>query len=324
MSKSKLEDKYIRVSQNAMKYLNGVGDNHINDPNYIPESVQPYINKFIREGRKTFDFLTSNIDKFDKSSDEYVAMQREMENVAKTFVQVRNQVDKYKQGISDFKNALGNMNAGTQDSKYFTAASIFGNQPDSVEIDGFGNISFGVEIEKGKGGMFKLDDVADISSGGPTSIVTEPFGSKTFVWKLAEKTKADKDNGKTFDPEWTYKKVLNNFADFGPLNSIGMAFTNMAGDNSSKSFAEMYEEGLKDPKFYIHPETGESLPKDSIWMKDENNADIVSKLMAKYITNIMGDLHYAGAPTSSMSNTNTPTANMSAEEKLNYYRNLSK
>lgn len=288
-----IKEKIARVTNNAMEYLSGIGDEHLNDFNYIPESVQPYVNKFVREGRKSFDWLNEGIDKLDKSSDEFVAMKKEIENIAKSFINVRGQIDKYKNGIKNFKEVLPNMNKGTQDSKYFLASAIFGNQPDSVEIDKFGNFSFGIQYgdKKDEWSTFKLNDVANVNGSGPASIITEPFGSKAFVWKLAEKTKADKDSGRPFDYDWTYKKVLNNLADNGPQNSIGMAFTDMAGDNSSKSFAEMYEEGLKDKSYYIHPETGETMPMDNIWMKDGKNADIVSKLMSKYITDVMKDIY---------------------------------
>ena len=288
-----IKAKIARVTENAMKYLSGVGDEYLDDFNYIPESVQSHVNKFVREGRSTFDWLDESISKLDKSGDEFIAMKKEIENIAKSFINVRSQIDKYKNGIKDFKKLLPSMNKGTQDSNYFLASAIFGNQPDSVEIDKFGNFSFGIQYgdKKDEWSTFKLNDIANVGGGGPASIVTEPFGSKAFVWKLAEKTKADKDTGRSFDYNWTYKKVLNNLADNGPQNSIGMAFTDMAGDNSSKSFAEMYEEGLEDQSYYIHPETGETLPKDSIWMKDKENSDIVSKLMAKYITDVMKDIY---------------------------------
>ena len=247
-TEKQIKEKLARVSSNSMKYLNDMSDDHLNDFNYIPESVVPYINNFIRTKKVTFDLLHDTLDKYDKSSDEYVATQREIENIAKSFINVRGQVDKYKNAITDFKGMLPSMNKGTQSSNYFIASAIFGNQPDSVEIDNFGNFTFGVSsgAKESEGNTFKLNDVANLSSGGPASIVTEPYGSKSFVWKLAEKTKIDKDNGRDFDYDWIYKKVLNNFADSGPYNSIGMAFTDMAGDNSSKSFAEMYEDGLQE------------------------------------------------------------------------------
>ena len=87
------------------------------------------------------------------------------------------------------------------------------------------------------------------------------------------------------------QEQLNNITEGGPYNTIGMAFTDMAGDNSSKSFADMWEDGLKDPVFYTHPETGEQLPEDVAWMKDQNNADVLSKLLAKYITDVMKDVY---------------------------------
>ena len=53
----------------------------------------------------------------------------------------------------------------------------------------------------------------------------------------------------------------------------------------------MWEHGLNDENYYKHPDTGESLPEDVIWMKDPNNSDVLSKLLSRYITNTMKDLY---------------------------------
>ena len=288
----KIQQKVSRVATNSMQYLSGVTDEHLKDFNYIPESIHPYINEFIRGGKKDMDWLNDNIDKVDKDSDEYISMQKEMENIAKTFINVRGQVDKYKQSIGDFRDVLGSMSSGTQDSNYFLNSAVFGNQWDGMEIDKDGNFNFEVNYgtSKEKKNSFKLNDMSNITSG-QSPIITEPWGSKAYVWKMAEKIKNDKDTNRPFDEDWTYKRVLNNFTEGGPNNTIGMAFTDMTGDNSSKSFAEMWEDGLKDQTFYIHPETGEKLPEDSVWMKDQNNADVLSKLLSRYVTNIMKDVY---------------------------------
>ena len=52
----------------------------------------------------------------------------------------------------------------------------------------------------------------------------------------------------------------------------------------------MYDEGLKED-YYIHPETGESLPTESAWMKDPKNSQVLSQLLSKYITNVMKEIH---------------------------------
>tara|TARA_R110002020_G_scaffold445121_2_gene656968 strand:+ start:1215 stop:2270 length:1056 start_codon:yes stop_codon:yes gene_type:complete len=289
------KEKIDRVVTNSMRFLSSVNDDHLDDWSYIPESVQPYINNFVREGKKTMDWLNGNINKYDKGGDEYIGMQKEMENIAKTFINARKQIDKYKQGIKDFKSVIGNMNPGTRDSNYYINSAVFGNQWDGLEIDKEGNFNFGLSEPMGAGrpsrvNKFRLDDMLDVTSG-QSPIITEPYGSKAYVWKLAEKIKADKDSGRPFDGTWTYKRVLNNFKEGGPHNTIGMAFTDMTGDNSSKSFAEMWEDGLKDPLFYLHPETGEPLPENSGWMKNKNNAEVLSQLLAKYVTDVMKDVY---------------------------------
>ena len=70
-----------------------------------------------------------------------------------------------------------------------------------------------------------------------------------------------------------------------------MAFTDMAGDGQTMSFAEMYKSGLKDPNFYLHPETGQQLPRDNSWMKDQNNSEILAQLLSKYIADTMKDIY---------------------------------
>ena len=122
------------------------------------------------------------------------------------------------------------------------------------------------------------------------AIIQEPFAAKAFVFKLAEKTKFEKDSGRPFDGNWTYNSVLNNFTEAGPNATIGIAFADLAGDGQTKSFAEMYEEGMKED-YYVHPDTGESLPEGLLWMKDPANADVVSKLLSRYVTNIMKDIY---------------------------------
>ena len=148
----------------------------------------------------------------------------------------------------------------------------------------------GAGKSKGDTELLRLDDMLSTTTGS-SPIITEPVGTKAQVWKMAEKTKLDSNAGKPFDADWTYTRVHNNLTEGGPQNTIGVAFADLAGDNQSKSFAEMYDEGLRDKSYYVHPDTGDKLPKDSSWMKDPNNADILQKFLGKYITNIMKDVY---------------------------------
>ena len=77
--------------------------------------------------------------------------------------------------------------------------------------------------------------------------------------KLAQKTKSEKDLGRPFDYEWAYNSVLNNLTDMGPSETIGMAYTDLAGDGRTKSFAEIRQKALDIMKenaiFKVQPET---------------------------------------------------------------------
>jgi hypothetical protein len=74
----------------------------------------------------------------------------------------------------------------------------------------------------------------------------------------------------------------------------------MVGDGNTKSFANMWEEGLVDQSLYFKPNTasayspGERLPEDSEWMKDEENSGVLSEILAKHLTNVMGTVGGAG------------------------------
>tara|TARA_R110001583_G_scaffold13475_1_gene57847 strand:- start:8412 stop:9458 length:1047 start_codon:yes stop_codon:yes gene_type:complete len=307
MAKKQKEEeptKQARVGVNSMKFLDSVSDEDLGNPSWIPPAIQGHINNYVRSSRKTLDQLMEAKEQYDKSSDEHVGVSKEIEHIAKTFINVKKEVDEYKGGIMKFKQDIGTMSKGTQDSTYFIGSSVFGNQFDELHIDKNGMFNFlsspeevGYDGEMGAarvnyretgewnmpvGGSLKLKDVP--------SVVKEPFGQKTLVFKLAEKTKMEKDSGKPFDDQWTYNNVLNNLTDAGPNATIGMAFTDLVGDGQTKSFAEMYEEGLKE-EYYIHPDTGEELPEGLLWMKDPANADVVSKLLSKYVTNTMKDMH---------------------------------
>ncbi len=282
------------VITNSLQNLDTYTEEHLNDFNYIPETLRPFVNSFARENKRIYDEISSQIDQFDKSSDEYIAMQTKMENIFKSFGNLRNQIDIFKKGKWDFKSALGQMNEGTQDSNYFLNSSIFGEIGNTPEIDENGNISFAIGTPAPGGktswNSFKLNDMSNPMTGS-SPIITEPVGSKNFVWKMANKTKDAKDNNVPLDLDFIKRTTMHNLTEFGPNNTIGMAFTDMTGDNVNMSFAKQYEQGLKDKKYYIHPKTGESMPTDSAWMKDPANVEVLNIFLTDYISDIMKDIY---------------------------------
>jgi hypothetical protein len=311
------------VISQSLRNLDGYTDEHASDLNYIPEKLQPVINNFCREQRKTLDFLTNELEKFDKSSDEYVAVRKEMENIAKSLVNLKGDVSDFKTTKLDFKNVLGKMNKGTQDANHFLNSAVFGEVGTTPEIDKFGNLIFGMETPMGASresetnvSKFKMKDMVNIEAG-QSPIITEPYGTKNFVWKLAQQTQENKKTGASFDKGWTSKIVANNIESFGPNNTIGVAFTDLAGDNRTKSFAEQYEEGLK-PEYYIHPTTGEQLPTDNAWMKDPANTEVLGMLLTSYITEVMSDI-YGVIDSETGQVKRTPGS--SAKELIEKYRN---
>ena len=124
-------------------------------------------------------------------------------------------------------------------------------------------------------------------------VVTEPYQSKSFVYKKYEEMQLGKRLGKTFDDGVEYNKILYNIKQFEsgtPGEIIGLAHTDLVGDNSVSSFAEMWEDGLADESLYIDPKTGNKLPKDSKWMKEPENVEVLSQKLARHITNGMRDV----------------------------------
>jgi hypothetical protein len=277
---------------NGMKYLDSFTEQNQNDPNYIPEYIQPVINEFVRNARLEFDVITENMYGLDKASDEYIAAAKEREGIAKKLITAREQIDIHKTGIGEFKSVLGSMNKGTTDVNLYTNMITFGAQSDSVAFSDDGKMNFASVYGSGQKdiSIFALDDMRSPKSGD-TAIITEPWGSKAYVWKMAEKIKENSNAGKEFDYEWAYTRIFEELTQKGNQNTIGMAFADLAGDNSSKSFADMYEDGLVDPFYYTDPETGKQVRKGNEWMKDPNNAELLKKFLGKYITDIMKDVH---------------------------------
>lgn len=288
----KFQEKFQRISENSTKFLSSITDDHLNDFNYIPESMQPYINNFVRQGRLKVDVLSQFIETTDKSSDEHMDAKREMEKVAKSFVNLRGQIDSYKTGMANYKNILGELNKGTQDANYFINSSVFGNQWNDLSINDDGDISFLLGDKKEKMNELKLNSLLDFKAGS-APMITEPYVAKNLVLKMAQQTKRDKDLGRPFNYEWAYNNILNSLTDMGPSETIGMAYTDLAGDGRTKTFSEMYASGLKDENYYKHPSTGENLPQDPVWMKDPANADILNQLLSRYVSDVMKDVYGA-------------------------------
>ena len=275
----------------GIQYLDKVSPEMLANPNYIPDHLQSVIAPVIRKGREEFDVLTELIESSDKSSTEYMDASRQREKIATKWINIKNQVENFKKYTGELKDNMQNMSRGTKDESLYTNMLVGGAQADGVVIDETGRLMFGAKYGNGENdaSWFALDDMMGAGNGSP--IVTEPYGSKTFVWKMAQETKQNSDAGKEFDEQWASTRIHNDLTEGGSQNTIGMAFTDLAGDNKSKSFAEMYESGLNDPLYYTHPETGEAMPSDSEWMKDPNNSDILKTLLTKYVTSVMKDVH---------------------------------
>ena len=274
-----------RIKQ-GIQYLHGV------KPEGIADWMQRPLSKWVRDGRKRFDYYTEIMESVDKNSDEYSEVAREREKIAKSYMTADSQIKAYNTYVGELKGILPNMSKGTDEKSFYNNMLVGGAQADAVGFDLDGKLKFGSIYGKGKNdvSVLGLDGMLSTTMGS-SPIITEPVGTKTQVWKMAEKTKLDSNAGKPFDADWTYTRVHNNLTEGGPQNTIGVAFADLAGDNQSKSFAEMYDEGLRDKSYYVHPDTGDKLPKDSSWMKDPNNADILQKFLGKYITNIMKDVY---------------------------------
>jgi len=278
-------------SMQGMKYLDKFMPND-QPPNSIPSHIQTAINPWVRGKRKEFDVLTEIIETSDKASDEYSAAAREREKIASAMIMGKSQIETYKKVTGELKSTIPSMSKGTKEENLYTNMIVFGAQSDAVGFDDNRKMSFAGVYGSGKNdiSIFELDDMSSLANG-ESPIITEPMGTKGYVWKMAEKTKENSNAGKSFDPDWTYSMVHNNLTEGGPQNTIGVAYADLAGDNQSKSFAEMYEQGFKDQSYYVHPETGETMPSDSAWMKDPANSGILQKFLGKYITNIMKDVH---------------------------------
>lgn len=272
----------------------------------IQENAFWYLNKKVRKEADYLAQLNFEQGKYDKSSEQHMYIKREKEKVAKVFMNIKDQTNKLEQGTINLKNTLTNgMNAGTKAEDLYANTSVYGGQSKAIHIDNDGIFHFALDtievsdkrteeafanfVETGE-----LDEsigkVVTLKEMSGRSIIEEPYIVKSFVLNQAEKTKNDRELGKSFDENSMYNSSLNNFAEAGPKGVVGAAFTDLSGDGQTKSFAEMYEEGMN-PEYYINPDTGQALPAGSEWMKDIANASLLSKLLAKYITNVMKDTY---------------------------------
>ena len=360
----KVQDKYARVTSNSAKFLSAVDDSLLENPMYIPDSLQPYVNQFVRESRKRFDLLRDSMENFSKSSDQYIRIQKEIESVANSLFTVRKQIDKYTKGVVEMSKIMPNMSKGTQDSNYYINSAIFGNQWDNVLIDEQGKFSFELiddddvvrNIKKimynptsteqkdintdrdfvsgysydgavmgsprktrKEGQKITLDDIAPIQySSAP--IIQEPYAEKLMVYNMVQALEEEKKQGKKFNDIYIYNNLLTKFTDAGANRVIGTAFADLAGDGRTQSFAEMWESGLKDRSLYMHPDNGEKMPKDSIWMKDPANADVLSKLLSKHVVNTLNSLYGTiDVTTGQVVRSDAPRRKLSTKELLEKY-----
>ena len=247
-------------TRNGYEFIKNMNTEEVGAPNYIFGHVQAVVNPWVRKKR-----------------------------------------DKYNMGSLKLKESLGAMSLGTDDSSLFVNMLVYGGQSDGINIDDGGKLSFGRVRSSGDSAyrqdeednidVFHLDNVNDPVEGA-SPIIIEPYESKAYVWNLAEETNRKKEQGEEFDEEWVSKRIAYELTNKGDKNTIGLAFADLAGDNSSKSFADQWRDGLSDSYFYTNPETGQPITnKDNSWMKDPANYAILQKYLGRYITNIMRDVH---------------------------------
>jgi len=278
--------------QSGYSYINNESPERLSDVNYIPSHIQKVVSPFVRGVAKKMDDLTDLRENYDKNSPEHEQISLEMEKIAGSLPILKDQISKLNLGTLGLKKALGSVSPGSQDANLYTNFLVLAGQADSYYINDDGKLNIASVYGEGEEdiSIFKLDDTHS-PTDGQSPIIIEPYESKANIWRLAEETKQNQANGKSFDEDWIYKRLINELVDKGASNTIGLAFADLAGDNQTKSFADQWNDGLADPYFYTNPETGEPLQGDNSWMKDPNNYAILQKYLAKYITNIMGDIH---------------------------------
>ena len=235
--------KASEVIENSYKYLDGYNDVAMSGSQVVPDQIMPNIDSEVRKDMEYYNKLVVEEIKYDKASSQHMYIQKEKEKVGRKMININNQKQKYKEGISSFKKALGDMNKGTDPYTLFGNAAVYSGQA-PMYVDQDGNFNFlldEVEIteERNKAmenfietGEWNEDggEVITLNDMAGRSIIQEPYATKAFVFKLADKTKSDKDSGKQFDEKWTYNRSLNNFNEAGPKDTIGTAFADLAGE----------------------------------------------------------------------------------------------
>lgn len=311
--------KTKQVVNDSVAFFNSLTDDHIQDPKYVPESIQPYIANFVRKGRSKFDVLNSELYKHEKSSDNYVILRGQIEGVAKSFINAKSQTESYKKHQGGFRDIMNEINPGTLDDNYYKVATILGNQWDTMAIDDDGYFYFGYTRDKA-GKKMEYVPLNKLASTAP--ILTEPYNNKKFVFDLANRTKESRDKNFPFDEEWVYKTTLDQFSSSTPGQIVATAFTDLAGDGRTKTFAELYMQGLGDKLLYTNPETGEKLPrKDTQWMKDTNNSGILSQLLSKFVTGVMKDIYGSVKMEQPYISPTSLSGAQKPETKTKYYEN---
>ena len=289
---AKKQPKPERVIGNAYKYFDSIDDDSLQDPSYIPEHIQPYISQVIRKDRASFDILERRLNLADKDSDDYIGALRAREGIAKKFITIRKQIDLFNKRTKSVKDVIPNINRATTEENAYVNLAVHGNQWDSFHIDEDGKFHFGLEVEMSpsKLNFFKFEDIQDNNP-----IITEPFKEKVNILKLANITKSKRDKGAPFDWKWTYDQILYNLNDTGSDVVMGLAFTDIAGDGRTKSFAEQWDEGLIDETLYLD-DNGEQIvnsdgqPLTSEDMKNPEYMKVTSEVFSKYMTNVMAEI----------------------------------
>ena len=236
--------------------------------------MQPFINTFVRKTHQKFISLDKAMNEVPKNSDEYTYIQNEIDNVGKSWVNLKKQIDLYKEKQNVFRDTVGKLNAGTKAENLFINTTIFGNEYEDMGIDEKGNIIFDINND-----MYSLDNMP--------SLIEEPYPGKNYILNLAKRTREQKMNGMNFDSDGTYRELLDQINQTGPEGVIGLAHTDIAGDGTTKSFNEMWVEGLADQSLYLDEE-GNRMPKDAEWMKDPANAEILSNKLTGWAVAGMG------------------------------------
>ena len=258
----------------ALNYLNDLERNRANDFLDVPDKMQPFINNFIRTSHQKFIELDVAMGAVPKNSDEFTYLQNEIDNVGKSWISLKKQIDLYREKQEAFRGAVDRINAGTKAENLFVNSAVFGNEYEDMAIKENGEILFSIGD-----GVYSLNNMPPL--------VEEPYTGKNYIFDLAKRVREQKINGMSFDADGTFREVLDTINQTGPEGVIGLAHTDVAGDGTTKSFQEMWEEGLADQSLYLDEE-GNKMDKNAEWMKDPANAEILSNKLGAWLVGGMG------------------------------------